>query len=139
MYVSKSDIKQALFNHQYCDLKSELEKSSKLEAIKHEDFTSVQDYFSDKSIESCRMAFRVRCLMVKDIPGNFKEKYKKKGDEALICTHSDDRLILTQSHCLQCPAWEELNRGLDLTDIRDLSKFFRKLLDERLRLDRLNV
>ena len=138
-YMSKTEIRDAINNHHYQDVKKELEKSVKLESIKHEDFTTVQPYFSDKSVESCRMAFRVRTLMVKDIPGNFKEKFKKKGEEALICTYCDDKQIMTQSHCLSCSAWEELRRGLDLTNIRDLATFFRLLLKERERLEKLNV
>ena len=46
---------------------------------------------------------------------------------------------MTQSHCVVCPAWQELRVGLDLTDIRDLVMFFRKLLEERTKLDKENV
>jgi hypothetical protein len=139
VYVSKTDIKKAILDHHYVDLKAELGKSTKLESIKDEDFTSVQEYFSDKSVESSRMTFRVRCHMVKDIPGNFKEKYKKKGEDGLICSYCQDRQVMTQSHCMVCPAWEKLRSGLDLTNIRDLATFFSKLLEERARLERESV
>ena len=138
-YISKLEIRDALHNHHYKDVKEELGKSVKLEGIRHEDFSSVQKYFSDKSIESTRLAFRIRCLMVKDIPGNFKEKYKKKGGDALICSYCEEKEIMTQSHCLTCSAWEELRRGLDLSNIEDLTTFFRYLLKERERLEKENV
>jgi hypothetical protein len=135
-YVSKADIRKAVMDHHYKDLKAELSKSTKLEAIQEEDFTSVQGYFSDKSVEKSRMAFRIRTHMVKDIPGNFKEKYKKKGVDGLICEYCADREVMTQSHCLVCPAWDSSREGLVLSNIEDLVKFFRKMLEERARLDK---
>ena len=72
--VAKEDIMDAIWNHHYCDIKKELEKSKKLNDIKHEDFSNVQDYFKVKSVETTRMAFKVRSKMVTDIPGNFKNK-----------------------------------------------------------------
>ena len=46
---------------------------------------------------------------------------------------------MTQSHCLQCPAWEEQRAGLDISDIKNLVKFFRRVLDERANLEKGNV
>ena len=66
--VSKEDINDALYNHHYSDMKQELEKSKKLNDIKHEDFKV-------KSVETTRMAFKVRSKMVSEIPENFKNKY----------------------------------------------------------------
>ena len=43
VYVSKTDIKKAILDHHYVDLKADLGKSTKLESIKDEDFTSVQE------------------------------------------------------------------------------------------------
>ena len=138
--VSKVTIKNAIFEHHYQSLKEEIVKSSgKLEPIKDEDFRTVQDYFSDKSVESVRMGFKVRSQMVPEIPGNFKNKYKHAGEGGLKCKYCDEGAIMTQSHCVVCPAWGELRRGLDMTDIRDLVKFFRKLLEERAKLDVLDV
>ena len=73
--VSKSDVKTAIFNHHYQDMKKEMEeKYKKMNDVKDDDFSEVQDYFKEKSVETARMAFRVRCQMVKDIPGNFKQE-----------------------------------------------------------------
>ena len=46
---------------------------------------------------------------------------------------------MTQTHCLQCPAWAEQREGLQLNNIEDMVVFFRKLLVERARLDKENV
>ena len=42
---------------------------------------------------------------------------------------------MSQSHVLECSAWKEIKRGLDLTDIEDLVVFFRKMLAERTKLE----
>ena len=44
--------------------------------LKHndEDFGEVQEYMRIKSVDYCRMAFRIRCEMVPEIKGNFKDK-----------------------------------------------------------------
>ena len=68
--VTKEEIKDAIWNHHYIDLKEELSKSKKLSDIKNEDFTKVQSYFNGKYLESTRMAFRVQSHMVPEIPGN---------------------------------------------------------------------
>ena len=89
------------------------------------------------------MAFRVRSQLVPDIPGNLKNKYRRKGaddsDEGLKCEYCKQGEIMTQSHCMVCPAWAELRMGLDLTDIKDLVKFFRMLLEERTRMEGKSV
>ena len=71
--------------------------------------------------------------MVPEIPANFKNKYRVKGTETegLVCTECEEGEIMTQSHCLTCSAWTDIREGLDMTDIKDLVTFFRKLLVER--------
>ena len=106
---------------------------AKLENIKDEDFKEVQSYFGEKSVDNTRMAFRIRTHMVRDIPGNYKNKFRVKGTESegLMCPDCQVGEMLTQSHCLTCPAWERLRVGLDTSKISDLVTFFRKLLAER--------
>ena len=138
-YVTKEEVKCAIFNHHYMEMKKEMEeKSKKLKDICHEDFTEVQDYFHQKSVEDVRMAFRVRCKMVPDIPANFSQKYRKK-ENGMTCQYCQEGEIFDQSHCLRCPAWKDLREGLDLTNIGDMAKFFRSLLTERERLENLHV
>ena len=77
-----------------------------------------------------RMAFKIRSHMVPEITGNFKNRYKVKGtiSEGLSCEHCKEGEIMTQSHCMSCSAWSGLREGLDLTNIKDLVIFFRKLI-----------
>ena len=136
VWVTKEEIQIAVRNHHYKDMKKELRDSKKLMDIKEEDFFEVQDYFKEKSIGNTRMAFKVRTKMLTEIPANAKNRFKKAG---LMCTYCKQGKILSQSHCLECPAWDKLRVGLDLTNIMDLVVFFRKLLDERARLEKEEV
>ena len=89
--VPKKVVKEAIFRHHYKDMLEVVKSKTKLEAIKDDDFSEVQAYFNDKSVEKTRMAFKVRTLMVPEIPGNFKNKYRVKGtvDEGLECSECD--------------------------------------------------
>ena len=80
------------------------------------------------------MAFRIRSQMLDDIPGNFKNKYRK-DKEKLKCRHCKSDQVMTQSHCLDCPAWTDIRKDLDVSKIDDLVKFFRRLLLERTNCD----
>jgi hypothetical protein len=137
--VTKAAIKKAVWDHHHADVKKDLNESSKLMDIKDDDFSTVQEYFNDKSVCNTRMEFKVRCKMVPDIPCNFKNKYKRMGEDGLIFSYCKKGSEFSQSHCLDCPAWAEIRKGLDLTKIKDLVVFFRKLLAERTRLEELNV
>ena len=75
--------------------------------------------------------------MLKDIPGNFKNKFRKKGGgemDGLVCTHCQEEVLMDQAHCMVCPAWEDIRQGLDMTNMLDLVKFFKGMLDK---LDKL--
>ena len=63
-FINKSEIKNAVFNHHYKEMKEEVMKMKKLDPIKHEDFKEAQKYLYDKSIENGRMAFKVRTQMI---------------------------------------------------------------------------
>ena len=134
--VPKSEVKKAIFEHHYKDMVEIVNKQTKLEAIKGEDFRNIQGYFDEKSVENSRMSFKIRSQMVPDIPGNFKNRYRVRGteNEGLVCDQCQEGEIFTQSHCLTCPAWAELREGLELSRISDLVSFFRKLLVERARV-----
>ena len=76
------------------------------------------------------MAFRIRCEMVPDIKGNYKDKYRRKGgEEAFLC--KDCLEIESQSHCVICPKWDNIRDGLQLMKMDDLVTFFQRLLVER--------
>ena len=80
--------------------------------------------------------FRIRSEMVKDIKGNFSDKYRRKGGaDALMCEDCTSSQPQTQSHCLICPRWEQSRSGLDLEKIDGLVVFFQRILVERLKED----
>ena len=114
-----------------------MDGKSKLEDIKHEDFRDVQSYMNNKSIAVGRMAFRIRCKMVADIPANFKNKYKR-NEEGLLCKYCDDKEVMNQAHCTECVKWNEIRRDLDLTNIEDLVQFFINMMEEKSKIDKEN-
>ena len=59
METGITDIKDAIF-HYDAQLKKEMDKLKKLDAIKNDDFFKPQTYLHDKSIENIRMTYRVR-------------------------------------------------------------------------------
>ena len=128
--VSKREVQEAIFNHHYSEMKQEINKMKKLEPIKNEDFTEVQNYFLDKSIENGRMSFKIRSQMLENIPGNFKNKFRL-DKEKLKCQYCKSDQVMTQSHCLECTAWKDIKKDLDLTKIEDLVKFFKEMLSKR--------
>ena len=129
--IPKSKIKEAIYYSHYKSMKEDIEKSSKLEDIKHEDFRKIQPYFMDKSIENTRLGFRIRTKMVEKIPGNYKNMYKN-NKEGLRCSHCQEQ-VMTQRHCVTCPGMEELRDGLDLDTMRDMIIYFRRIMSGRSR------
>ena len=127
---------KVIFEHHYKDIVEIVNKQTKLETIRGEDFRNIPEYFDEKSIENSRMSFKIRSHMVPDIPGNFKNRYRGSGSarDGLVCDQCQEGEIFTQSHCLTCPAWSDLREGLELSKISDLVSFFRKLLVERARV-----
>ena len=129
-FVPSKTIKSAVFEHHYSDMMSKITGYKKLEPIANDNFRDIQSYFHDKSVYNGRMAFRIRCQMLNNIQANFKSKFKK-NEEGLICKHCTAGELLSQSHCIICPGWETIREGLDMTKIKDLVQFFRKVLLER--------
>ena len=107
--------------------------------VKNEYFFKHQNYINDRSIVKARMAFKIRCQMVKNIPGNFKNKFRKikkikgvnndESDEGLVCSYCSQG-IMTQAHCLLCPALCQLREGLDVKKIDGMVTFFQKLMEK---------
>ena len=58
-------------------MKVEIDKFKKLDDVKNDDFTKVQSYFNEKSIETGRLSFNMRCSMLQEIPGNVKKMVKR--------------------------------------------------------------
>ena len=104
--LTKMEVKNAISRHHNSEMVDIIKSKPKLDSIKEDDFSEVQDYFKDKSIENVRLGFRIRSEMVDKIPGNFKNKFRVKGttSDGLMCTECLQDEIMTQSHCITCPA-----------------------------------
>ena len=101
---------------------------------KQDNFKQVHEYIKGKYVDKYRMAFRIRCEMVKEIKGNYKDKYRRMGGEqALKCNDCDGDQVQTQSHCLVCPHWEGIREDLDMDRMEGMVTFFQRLLTERLK------
>ena len=85
----------------------------------------------DKSVETTRIAFRIRTKLIINIPGNFKNMFQN-NPEGLKCSHCDETMM-TQSHCVICPGLASLRDGLKMDDIGNMVTFFRKLMIVRSR------
>ena len=93
--VSKAVIKGAIFAQRYEEMKQIISKMKKLDPIKTEDFTEVQNYFNEKPIDNGRMSFKLRSQMLEDVPGNFKNKYKN-DKEKLKCQYCPEVEVMTR-------------------------------------------
>jgi hypothetical protein len=132
--LTAGQIKTAVYDHHDRKLVEDVGKCKKMMEHKNDNFSKVQDYMTGKSVDSCRLAFRIRCELVKEIKGNFKDKYRRKGGaDAILCDDCNRKEIQTQSHCLVCPHWEEIRRGLPLDKLEGMVIFFQRMLQEKSR------
>ena len=88
------------------------------------------------SLNNARMAFKIKCQMVEEIPCNFKNKYRKRNNssdqnEGLICPHYRNGQLFTPKHVLSCLEWTELREDLNMHSICGLVTFFKRLLVEK--------
>ena len=123
--VIKSVINNAIEQKQIKDINAEIDKLSKLQHIKDDNFRNVQDYFHDKNIDIVRSKFKIRMQMVENIPGNFKNMYY--GSKAL-CRFCN--IFLTQEHVKECPGRYKLKLDLDMNKLDDLVIYFKRFLED---------
>jgi hypothetical protein len=125
--VSKEEIEEAVFFHNYKEMKESINEYEKLEDIKHEDMRELPDYMKEKGIEKSRMTFRVRSKMVKTIKMNYKSSHRNN----LLCDRCDLREDETQCHTMMCPGWKDQRTGLDLSRLDDMVTFFTRILEDK--------
>ena len=125
--IPEGVLKRGVFDHHLEEIKEKVSNSKKMMKHKEDNFKEVQDYMLDKNVEKSRMSFRIRCEMVPEVKGNFKDKYRRKGGEdALICNDCSNNEIQTQSHCIVCPKWDCIRSGLEMNKLDDLVIFSEK-------------
>ena len=125
--VPKDELEDAVFFHNYKEMKEDINKCEKLEDVQHEDMRELPDYMMEKSVEKVRMAFRIRTKMVKNVKMNFKNSHR----DNLICEKCELGENETQCHALTCPGWEEHRAGLDLSRLCDMVVFFTRILEDK--------
>ena len=125
--VTKDELDEAIYYHNYKEMKLEVFSYKKLEEIQNEDFRELPDYMHDKSIENARMAFRIKSGMVNRIKMNYKGSYKHN----LKCEKCELEENETQCHAMVCPGWSEERDGLDLAKMSDMVLFFQRILEEK--------
>ena len=79
-------------------------------------------------LNNTRLDFKIRSKMVENIPGNFKNKYRrgKKScdqDEGLICPHCWNGQQLMQMHLLLCSEWTDIREVINMYSISCLFYF----------------
>ena len=80
-----SVVKRAIWEHHLEAMKEDLGKP-KMKDNQFDDFSTEQPYMHEKSVFVGRMAFKIRCKMVPDIPANFKNKFRtKEGVRTMAC------------------------------------------------------
>ena len=77
--MTANHIETAIIDHHDRNMMEEIAKSKKMMRHKNDDFSKVQNYLKGKALHNCRMGFRIRCELVKDIKWNFKDKYRRRG------------------------------------------------------------
>merc|ERR1719509_344437 len=118
--LEKDELEDAVFCHEYKEMKEEMSKCEKLKDIRNEDFRKEQGYMEEKGMGNARMAFRIRTKMVNKVKANYKNMYK----DNLECEECDENVIETQEHILECPGWREEMGTLDVTTMKDKVEFF---------------
>ena len=114
--VAKDKLEEAIYYHNYKEMKVEMSELEKLEDIKNDNFTELPEYMKEKSLEKARIAFRIRSKMVQNIKMNFNGSYKHD----LCCDKCDEEELETQCHVMACKGWEDMREGLDMTRMEEM-------------------
>ena len=107
-----------------------------MDKVKHENFTTEQNFMHCKLVESSRTQLRIRIKMLESLKDNYRTKYltlsrgQKDRDPGLRCGDCGQSRDY-QSHCLVCPAWLDTRERLDLTCIGDVMIYLQRVLKGR--------
>ena len=101
---------------------------SKCEGIKDDEF-KVQDYMTVNSLKDIRELFRIKIRM-NHLRGNFPSDPSFRVDGGMACVGCGASKE-TNSHVTECAAYADLLVGRDLSNDKDLVKFFSDVMDRR--------
>ena len=90
--------------------------------------STLKPYFRELNVPDARLYFAVRSKMTKTVQMNYKgvDKFRKNHWKCVKCGVPD-----TQEHIVQCPDYEHLRCGKDLTDTKQLVEYYRKVITVR--------
>ena len=80
------------------------------------------------NIEQSRMLFRIQTKML-ELRVNMNGRYENN----LSCEACSSSELESQTHVLNCPAYEELRYGLDLTKDKDMVIYFSQVMQLRMK------
>ena len=125
--VPKYVVKEAVVFHNCKEIQTEMDRKENLDQICHEDFAQTKEYMKNKSIEECRVQFRIRTNMLQ-LKGNMKGSFK----EDLSCLGCKQPGTLeNQTHVMTCSGYENLRSGLNFDEDRDLVTYFQRVMRSR--------
>ena len=141
--VTKEEINDAIFYHHYKEMKEEMKVKDKLNDVKNDDFTNIQNYMKDKTIEGARVMFSLRSRMF-SCRGNQHGSFgtNNRGCPACVSARAkgdtmDPTMVAvaveeeTQGHLAECPQYQHLRQGLDLYTQGDMVKYYMAVTRER--------
>ena len=76
--ILKKDVKKAIQMSHIEDMLGQYENSRKLRDIENDNFSTLQDYFTDNNLANSRMKFKSQTEMLKKFPENYKKKIQKR-------------------------------------------------------------
>ena len=90
--------------------------------------STLKPYFRELNVPDARLYFAVRSKMTKTVQMNYKgvDKFRKNHWKCVKCGVPD-----TQEHIVQCPDYEHLRCGKDLTETKQLVEYYRKVITVR--------
>ena len=125
--LKKTDIAKAIKTHDGKEIVQKMMKYEKVDKIKDDDPTMPKEYLETRSIADCRMLFRLRTEMV-DLKDNMRGRYKGYNTNCEAC---QENVPESQTHVMVCSSYRDIRVGKDLSDNRDLVKYYREVLLRR--------
>ena len=124
----KKILKESCLERDEKEMREKMASMSKCEAIRRDEF-KIQDYMKSNSLGDIREIFRIKTRM-NHLQGNFSRDPKYRGEAGMVCVGCGS-IKETNSHVTECDVYADLLVGKDLSDDRDLVKFFRDVMKRR--------
>ena len=127
----KTKVKNGAIQQNSKLLSKEIEKSSKLEVMKTENYGE-KPYITEMNMHDARINFQLRSRMFL-CKMNYLNHPQYKAE--LWKCDSCQTCIDSQSHILYCPAYQQLREGKSLSSDQDIVTYFKEVLQIRLKLN----